>query len=221
MLTSKYRGRYSDPNRVDQRTAVAQGRVKSGRGKNSYIVAQMWENHHEIARRLLLGQKNTEVAEAMGCSAQIVSDVRNSPVVKDKLALMGAARDAGTVDLAREIADLAPIALQRIREALETGLVLDKEVSAAGILKEANGLLDRDQGRAVQRIDTRNLHGHFTMEDIERIKEKAKELAGASGDLGVPAASGGHRSGPRSGQSGEQAFGSEGQVGGSTAEVLG
>ncbi len=180
---SKYKGRYSDPNRIDQRLASSRGTT---RGKNTFIVGQMWENHHEIARRLLLGQTNVEVAAAMSCSAQSVSDVRNSPVVKDKLSLMKAARDAGTIDLAREIADLAPIALQRVKEALETGMVLDKEVSAAGILKEANGMLDRDQGRAVQRVDTRNLHGHFTMEDIERIKEKAKELAGASGELGIP-----------------------------------
>jgi len=183
-MLAKYLGKYSDPNRVDQRFASTHGRVR-GEGKNSFVIAQMWENHHEIARRLLLGQKNVEVAAALNCSAQIVSDVKNSPVVKEKLALMRAARDAGTINLAREIADLAPIALQRIKEAIETGVVLDKEVSAAGILKEANGLLDRDQGRAVQRVDTRNLHGHFTMEDIERIKEKAKELAGSSGDLGV------------------------------------
>lgn len=179
---NKYKGRYSSSNRLDQRMASSRGETRKGRG---YVVAQMWESHHEIARRLLLGQTNVEVAKAMDCTTQNVSDVRNSPVVKEKLSLMRAARDAGTIDLAREIADLAPIALQRIKEALETGLVLDKEVSAAGILKEANGMLDRDQGRAVQRVDTRNLHGHFTIEDIERIKEKAKELAETYGDLGT------------------------------------
>ena len=60
-------------------------------------------------------------------------------------------------------------------------MVNGKEVSATGILKEANGILDREMGRPTQRVETRNLHGHLTMEDIERIKNRAKELASTSG----------------------------------------
>ena len=168
-------GRYGDSGRKDNRRNAN----KSG----SFKVAKIWENHHEIARLLVLGCKGPEIAERLNCSTQTVSNVRNSPVVKEKIALMVAARDAGTIELAKEIQDMAPIALIRIKEAIETGVVLGKECSAANILKESNALIDRAEGKAIQRVDTRNLHGHFTITDIERIKDKAKELAGLSGIL--------------------------------------
>lgn len=151
---------------------------RSGDRQGGLLIAEMWEAHHEIARRILLGQKNVDIARDLGCTPATVSNVRNSPVVKDKLAIMSAVRDAGTIELAKEIQDLAPLALSRIREALEQGTVMGKELNSSAILKEANNLLDRDQGKATQRIDTRNLNATLTVEDIELLKEKAKILAG-------------------------------------------
>jgi hypothetical protein len=160
--------RYSDPSRKD-------GRKKPGAKK--WQVAEMWDNHHEIARRLVLGQKGSDIAKDLGCSEVLISNVKNSPVVKDKLAIMHAARDAGTINLAREIADLAPLAVQKIREAIELGSVNGKECNASSILKECNGVLDREMGKAIQRVDTRGVYAHLTGEDLERIKQRAKELA--------------------------------------------
>ena len=168
-----YGERYSDSSRKDAR--------RKGDKKKGWQVAEMWDKHHEIARRILLGETNVAIAESLGCTSQQISNVRNSPVVKDKLTVMSAARDAGTIELAREIQDLAPIAILRVREALEQGTVLGKEVSASGILKEANTLIDREIGKPTQTINTRNLHGHFTMDDIEAIKAKAQQLAALSG----------------------------------------
>jgi len=169
---------YTNPDRGD-------GRRVSGEKRKGWQVAEMWDRHHEIARRIVLGQNNQEISEALNVTPQQISNVRNSPVVKDKITVMRAARDAGTIELAKEIADLAPLAIQRVREAIESGTVLGKEVSAIGILKEANGLIDREIGKPTQRIDTRNVHGHFTLDDIERIKERARELAGSSGQMAI------------------------------------
>lgn len=168
LTTSGEMRQYSDTVRKDARRATGK--------KTGWQVAELWDKHHEIARRLVLGQSNVEIAEELRVSAQQVSNVRNSPPVKEKIEILRAVRDAGTVNLANEIADLAPVALQRIKEALQTGTVIGKDLSASGILREANNLLDREMGRATQRIDTRNIHGHFTLEDIERIKAKAEEL---------------------------------------------
>lgn len=175
-VTYDYGDRYSDPNRKDLR--------RSGdRKKGGYQIAEMWERHHEIARMIILGMTNVAIANEIGCSAQLVSNVRNSPVVKDQLSIMKMVRDTESIDLSREIRDLAPIALQRVKEALTEGKVLDKEVSASGILKEANGLLDREMGRATQRIDTRNAHVHFSKEDLDAIKAKARAMAMTSDQL--------------------------------------
>jgi len=151
--------------------------------KKGYQISEMWDSHHEIARLLILGEKGTDIAKKLNCSVGLVSNVRNSPVVKDKMAVMRAARDAGTIELSREIRDLAPIAIQRLKEALTEGTILGKELSASAIAKEANNIIDREQGKAIQRVDSRNIHGHFTMSDIDRIKEKAKKLAGETGQM--------------------------------------
>jgi len=164
------KSRYLDTSRTDLR------RNPDGIRKG-HQMAKMWDQHHEIARRLVLGQKGIDIATDLGVTKETVSAVRNSPIVKEKLAILHAARDAGTVDLAREIADLAPLALKRIKEVIETGQVHGREASAAVIMKEANALLDRELGKAVQRVDTRGVHAHLTGEDIERIKSRAMELA--------------------------------------------
>ena len=171
------RARYSDPNRKDLRRKVE--------NKKGWQVAEMWDTHHEIARRLVLGQRNVDIAREVGVTPTTVANVKNSPVVQDKLSIMRAARDAGTINLAREIADLAPVALERVKEALETGKVMGQELNPGQILREANNLLDREIGKPTQRVDTRNIHGHFTITDIERIKEKAMALAGCEAEEGL------------------------------------
>lgn len=168
------KSRYSDTTRTDLR------RVDKG-GRKGQQIAQMWDNHHEIARLIVLGMNNQEIAKKMNCTPQTVSNVRNSPVVQDKLAILHAVRDVATGDLAHEIAEMAPMALKRIREVLETGQVHGQTASAAVIMKEANNLLDREMGKAVQRIDSRNLNTTIGPADLEAIKQRAAELRG---DLG-------------------------------------
>lgn len=179
-VTYEYGDKYSrTPRGRDLRRAIDPTK------KRGWQVNEMWESHHEIARRILLGGKNVDIAKAMGISEVQVSNVRNSHVVKEKLAVMAAARDADTIDLAKEILELAPIAIKRVKEALTTGKVKDQVLSGSSILKEANGILDRQIGKPTQTINTRNLHGYITNEDMDRIKARAAELAGASGQLGV------------------------------------
>lgn len=163
--------RYADSNRKD-------GRRNPDGKRKGWQIAEMWDQHHEIARRVILGQSNIEIAESLGVSKETVSNVKNSPVVQDKLVLLRAARDCDSIDLGKEIAELAPMALKRIREALETGMVLGKEVNSATLLKEANALLDREMGKAIQRIDSRNLNATLTVSDIEAIRKKADEIRG-------------------------------------------
>lgn len=173
-IIEKPRSKYSDPNRGPDLRRRADGK------KRGFQVAEMWDSHHEIARRILLGQKGVDIAKALNCTAQTVSNVRNSPVVKEKIELMQAARDVGALDLADQIKELAPIALGRVKEAITIGEVNGQTLSGAEILKQSGHILDRELGKATQRIDTRSMHGHFTMDDIQKMKDRAKELSGAN-----------------------------------------
>ena len=168
----EYGDRYYNPDRGPDKR-------KNGNKKGSYIVSSMHERHHEIARMLLLGMQNVEIAKQLNCTEQSVSQVRNSPVVQDKLEIMKAARDVGAVDISKQILDMAPVALERIKESLETGKILGKEASASEIAKQANNIIDRVEGKPTQRVDMRGQHVHFSLEDIDKIKERAKKLSGA------------------------------------------
>lgn len=137
-----------------------------------FEVSEMSELHHEITRRLLMGQKSVEIAEQLGCHKQTVSNVKNSKVVQDKLAVMRGARDANSVDVAREIQEIAPKALENLRQIIEdeTG-----EVPLHMKAKESNNLLDRAGYGAKQQNEHRHIHAHLDKQQIDEIKKRAAE----------------------------------------------
>lgn len=143
-----------------------------------WTVNEMWEVHHEIARLLLLGYKNVDVAEHLSVSSQMVSNVRNSPVVQDKLTIMKGARDADTIDLSKEIRDSAPDALGLLKDIIRG----DNEGAGANLplrAKTAESMMDRAGYAAPQRKQVESIHYTLTKEEIDGIKEKAKN----SGDV--------------------------------------
>lgn len=166
VATSTKREKYFGPREPDGRRT---GRVKS------WVVNEMWDLHHEIARMLLVGVKNTVIAERLGCSPQTVSNVRNSPVVKEKLAIMQGARDANSVDVAKEIQKLAPKAIEFHRTILEAGKD-NVEVTNGQRFKSAESILNR-AGFAPQPPAQRHehVHAHLTAEQLEGIKERARK----------------------------------------------
>ena len=63
---------YSDSNRPRDRR-FKEHRVEPKKG---FRVSRIWELHDEIKRRILLGQKNTIIAEELKCSTATISNVR-------------------------------------------------------------------------------------------------------------------------------------------------
>jgi predicted transcriptional regulator len=131
----------------------------------------MWEVHHEVARRLLLGQKASHIAEDLGVSEAMVSYVRNSRVVQEKLDTMSAARDAETVDIAKDIREKAPAALRLLEKIIQGEI--DAPITSRA--REANNWLDRAGFGAVRRVEGQFTTAHFTADDIETIKRRAIE----------------------------------------------
>lgn len=155
-----------------------------GATRRCYQVTKMWDMHHEIARRIVLGQKNVQIANALGVSPTLVSNVRNSPVVKEKIELLRGARDAETVDIAKQIQELAPHALSLLEDLIKSGDVDGEKIPARLRAHHAEKLLDRAGHGAPKIIQGQLLHGHFTKQDIDEIKERAQRL-GLAGDIVV------------------------------------
>jgi hypothetical protein len=156
----------ADPARqVDRRHRGSDG------DRKHFEVSKMWEVHHEICRRLLLGQKASHIARDLEVSEVMVSYVRNSRVVQDRLAEMKGARDANTVDLAKAIREKAPTALKLLERIIEGEV--DAPITTRA--REANNWLDRAGFAAVRTIQAQHVHAHFTAEEIEALKQRAVE----------------------------------------------
>ena len=148
--------------------------------KRTFEVSQMWEIHHEIVRRLLLGQKVVNIAKDLSISEATVSYTRNSPVVRDKLEIMKGARDAETIDLAKRIRENAPQSL-RLLEDIISGEVDGVSIGVGLRAREANTMLARSGFGPVQNIKGAILHGHYSDQEIEDIKKRAHETGLKSG----------------------------------------
>lgn len=157
---------YANPDRP------ADKRRKPPELKNSFVVAEMWDRHKEIARRIALGQKNTEIALALGVTEQSISQVRNSPVVQEKTADLQAQMDGVAIDVGKRIRELAPLALKTLEN-----ILTDEEdtIPLSLKFKTATDLLDRAGHSAIRKVQGNVLHGHFTKDDLEEIKQLARD----------------------------------------------
>jgi hypothetical protein len=138
-------------------------------GQRKYQIQEMWEVHHEITRRLLLGLKSKDIAQDLGVTEAVVSYTKNSHLVQQQLSLMQGARDAECVDAAVEIKRLVPKALRILEE------VLDSESHPMLKLRAASDVLDREIPKK-QRFE--HAHAFLTAEQITEIKNRAREAKG-------------------------------------------
>lgn len=134
-----------------------------------YQIQKLWDIHHEILRLLLLGWQPVKIAETLGVTPVMVSYTANSELVKRRLEVMRGARDAEALDLAVEIKRFAPEAFQMLQKIMRES---DSEKNQIVIAMDA---MDRAGYAPPKVIEGRFLHAHFTTEEIEDMKRRAKE----------------------------------------------
>lgn len=145
------------------------GRLPSGnRQKN---IKRMHEGHHQMVRLMLLGMGNKEIASRLGVTPQNVSDVRNSPIVRERLALLSSAADAETVDLRAETIRIAGSSVKFLEEVQE-GIDRGEGAPLHLRVKVAESFMDR---AVPKKVTGEFLHAHLTGEEIEDIKKRARE----------------------------------------------
>lgn len=144
-----------------------------------YQIEQLWDCHHEIVRMALIGMKHVEIAKTLGVSPVTVSYTLRSPIVMRQLEEMRAVRDLGAVDVAKQIKELAPKAVEILEE------LLDNEMANVQ-LKAAESVLDRAGYAPVQRVKVDGDVRHFTTIEISEIKNRARDI-GLLVDITPPA----------------------------------
>lgn len=162
----------------DETQAAPRGRVPKALVPKTYRVDEISARHHEIARLVLLGTKNKEISRMLGVTECFVSNVRNSPVVKEQLDLMTAERDREAVDIAVQIQEALPQCVEFLTKTVEDG-----EVSKALRSKNAFGLLSIGGHGATKNLSVQSVHAILTAEDIADIRERGVALAGEIGIL--------------------------------------
>ena len=157
--------RYQVPYRKDERFGPVL--------KKTWQVGQLWELHHEVIRMLLLGMKQCDIASRLGITDCQVSKIKNSQVVQDRLALMGAARDVNTIEISKDILAVAPQALKLLKNVI-AGEDEGKQATIGLRTKVAEGMLDRAGFGAVKKVQSENSHTFYSGEEIEAIKQRAR-----------------------------------------------
>ena len=161
-LPSKYE-KYFDGNRE-----IKTEKMPSRR----WQVSKMQDIHHEIARRLLLWQKTSFIAELLNCSSATVLNVKDSPVVQEKLEVMRGARDKEVINISAHIRRIAPKSIQLLEQVIDgTGPGKDAPISLRCKVAESN--LDRAGYGAVKKFQ--GAVGHFTSDDIAELKKEAMQ----------------------------------------------
>lgn len=138
-------------------------------GGRKYQIQKLWDIHYEICRLALLGWNPKEIADRLGVSSAMVSYTINSELVRRRLEVMRGARDAEALDLSIEIKRFAPEAFETLQKIMRTS---DSEKNKIVIAMDT---LDRAGYAPPKIVEGRFLHAHFTAEEIEEMKKRAKE----------------------------------------------
>lgn len=160
----EFKARYSD---------IGRGRDQRRQRDPQWSVANIWESHHEIIRYLMLGYKNVEISRKMNLTVEHISNIRNSPIIQERLSLMVAARDVDAIEISRDILKVVPKSLELLKSIIDgTG---DGEGANIGLrAKVAESNLDRAGFGAVKKVVSET-HNYYTDEDIEMMKQRAFE----------------------------------------------
>jgi len=132
----------------------------------------MWERHHEMARRLVAGDKPGDICRDMNITPSRFSIIRRSPIFEQYLNSLSIQATNSAVDVRTRISECSPKAMEVLEEVLSP---IGKEKFDARLrVKVAHDMLDRDGFGAVQK--SANFSAVMTADDIERLKSRRQPM---------------------------------------------
>ena len=147
-------------------------------GGKKYQIKEIWASQHEILRLAILGWKGSEIAAKLNCTEATVSNCVNSEIGRRQLQIMQGARDGETLDIMKEIRDLAPKALKVIEQTMDDPIAGPKTRLSAAV-----DLLDRGGFAAPKVIQGQFVTAHLTVEDITELKNRARQIIATSEEV--------------------------------------
>jgi len=148
------------------------GRLPLPFGQRKYQIRKLWPLQKEISRRQLLGQKSVDIARELNISPVTVCNAANSILGSVRREELELARDADCVQVARQIRELAPLALKTVRELMENENGLIQPVVR---LSAAKDTLDRAGFAAPTKVNIQSQHLFLTASDLAEIKQRDRD----------------------------------------------
>lgn len=164
---------YNIPSEIFRDPTRSNGKRIPPEMRKDFQLAEVHELHHEIARLLVIGHKPKEVAEFLKISYATVLNVKNSPIIQEQMKLLGGARDKETMDVAKQIRDLAPKAVSILEGVLED---IDNQCGKALQVKTSLAILDRAGHSVPKNVNVKGVHAIVSADDLEKIKQRGAEI---------------------------------------------
>lgn len=143
-------------------------------GEQGYDLQKLKGIHHRIIRLHLEGLSNKDIAQALGCTPQMVSYTINTDLAQEKIAVLNGEMDLAQLNAQRQARELAPVAVEVLQE-----IMLDRNNKATDRRLAANSVLDRGGLPKSRNVSVQQ--SHLSSGDIDDIKKIAKEQAREQG----------------------------------------
>jgi hypothetical protein len=140
----------------------------SNKPANVFQIKELHAIHHEIIRLDLLGWKRQDIASYLQVHPATVTNTLEGELGRRERLLLRAARDGETIDVAKEIQRLAPLAISVIEEIM-TDPNSDKKLK----FNAATDMLDRAGHGAPTKVQGIFAHAYLTPQELDDIKQRA------------------------------------------------
>lgn len=152
------------------------GRPRSGRLPNKPLV-YLTERHREMARQLVAGERQCDVARTFGISQARMSDICRSPVFMEYVDHLAHRREAGAVDIASRVRHGSSAGLELLARILMPGTPEYEGTDLRTKVSVARDLLDREGSAprtTAKQSTNKEVSLHVTAADIAELKALRK-----------------------------------------------
>ena len=134
----------------------------------------MWERHKEIARRLVAGDRQKDIADDLQITYSRMSIICNSPAFKSQVDRLSVGADNNALGVADRITQLSDDAMATLEDVLQQGE--EKNIPIKTRVSVAQDVLDRAGHSAVKKVHSMT-EKVLTAGDIaEMRKRKEKDI---------------------------------------------
>lgn len=147
-------------------------RVPGERGP-SQPLTYLWERHKEIARRLVAGDRQKDIADDMKITYSRMSIICNSPAFKNQLARLSMGADSGALDVQDRVTALSVDAMSILEDVLQNGENLPKKLQ----VEVAKDVMDRAGYGAVKKSAV--IQATLGADDIAEMRKRSERTIDA------------------------------------------